>query len=382
MRFTADFDTLIERFSPRPENPIALAVSGGSDSLAMLLLADEWAKRLGRKLLVLTVDHRLRPEAVGEAEQVARTCKSLGHSHETLIWQTPRTSQNAARQARYELLAGAAKAHGAHCILTGHTFDDVVETAIIRRRHGVRDARVAGPTMAAPVPVWPEGRDTALLRPLIRTRRDDLRIFLRSRGEDWVEDPSNQKSQYERVRVRQFLKRHSKLAAIAGEFVERAQVERSASEVELATELAKIQVDVSGLINTGTARLTSELMILLARCASGSSTDPRGGAARQMLKDLAAPGSRQTLGGAWFQRTNEGMIVGRDPAPVSNPAHTDLFDGRYVRDEVATLPTGEDMAFLVRQSAPPDLHWREIVSDRLAHLALCYQTPLLNPVQT
>ena len=116
----------------------ALAVSGGSDSLALLYLAHEWAKVTGRALVVLTVDHRLRPEAKQEAEMVATLCAKLGHTHRTLTWATPRASQAAARRARYVLLAQAARAQNARILMTGHTFDDVVETAMIRRRRGVR----------------------------------------------------------------------------------------------------------------------------------------------------------------------------------------------------------------------------------------------------
>lgn len=381
MQLGADFYGLIRRFSPRADSPIALAVSGGSDSLALLHLTHDWAKQAGRELLVLTVDHRLRPEAKYEAERVAAISAELGHPHVTLTWETPRASQAAARQGRYELLAQATRRHDAACLLTGHSFDDVVETAMIRRRRGVRDASIAGPVLAAPVPAWPAGRSITLLRPLIHRSRSDLRTYLEARGQDWVDDPSNANPAYERVRVRAFLARHKRLGQLAKLFIRTQQEARSLDQRTLGENLSKVQVDPCGLIDTAAATLTPNLIKLLIRCASGSADDPRDGAVRQLLETLTSPGQRQTLGGAWLQRSKTGLLIGRDPATMSLSDQGDLFDGRFERDEMGNQPAGNDLPFLVRQSAPPGPHWREIISERLEHLVQCYQTPLLSPVQ-
>lgn len=381
MQFGADFQTLIERFSPHRNKPIALAVSGGSDSIALLHLAHEWAASDQRTLLVLTVDHRLRPEAKLEAERVATLSAQLGHHHETLVWEEPRESQAAARRARYALLARAARAHDAACLLTGHTFDDVVETALIRRRRGVRDASIAGPVLAAPVPAWPEGRFVTLLRPLIGMSRSDLRAYLRAFGQEWVEDPSNKKMVFERVRVRSLLARHPHLAEIAGAYVQTQQRTRAAQQCVLAEALCDVEIDASGLIETSSTEVSANALKLLIRCASGTSVDARDAAVRQLLASLTSPGQRQTLGGAWIQRTKTGFLIGRDPDSRARSGEEDLFDGRYQRDAAANLPEATTLPFLVRQSAPPGPQWREIISERLAHLMRCYQTPLLNPVQ-
>ena len=382
MRFSADFDTLIERFSPHRSDPLAIAVSGGSDSLALLYLAHDWALRVDRTLLILTVDHQLRSESADEALAVSELSSALGHRHETLVWAHPQPGQATARRARYELLANAAREHGARVLLTGHTFDDVVETAMIRRRRGVRDVSIAGPALAAPVPAWPQGRSVTLVRPLIGATRSAFRKLLQSRGQSWVDDPSNLKLEYERVRVRQFLARHPQLAGIAGSYVRSCQVARSERQNVLARELIKIGVDQSGLIDTGAAEMSSELLRLLMRCASGTATDARETGIRQLLATLTRQGQRQTLGGAWVQRAKESYLIGRDPAAQSLAADGEIFDGRFIHDPAADLPPAKDLPFLVRQSAPPGSHWRELISERLAHLALCYQTPLLNPVQT
>ena len=381
MQFSADFQTLIERFSPHADSPIALAVSGGSDSLALLLLAHDWATRARRRLFVLTVDHKLRPEAKQEANTVAALSAELGQPHSTLEWETPRASQAAARRARYELLAQAARAHDAGCLLTGHTFDDVVETAMIRRRRGVRDASVAGPVMAAPVPAWPAGRSVALLRPLIQCSRSELRAYLKTRGQGWVDDPSNADPAYERVRIRAFLACHPRFSELAASFVRTQQKARSVQQGALAENLSRVQVEPSSLIDTTAATPSPNLLKLLIRCASGSADDPRDSAVRQLLAALTSPGQRQTLGGAWLQRTKTGFLIGRDPASGIRSEQGGLFDGRYERGTVEDQTTAANLPFLVRQSAPPDPYWREIISERLAHLIRCYQTPLLRPVQ-
>ena len=117
------------------------------------------------------------------------------------------------------------------------------------------------------------------------------------------------------------------------------------------------------------------------RCASGTADDAREGAVRYMMESLSEPGQRQTLGGAWVQRTKTGYLIGRDPASQSSDEDGHYFDGRFVKDVDSTLPETADQPFLVRQSAPPGPHWREIISERLEHLVRCYQTPLLTPVQ-
>ncbi|HTZ03200.1 MAG TPA: tRNA lysidine(34) synthetase TilS, partial [Xanthobacteraceae bacterium] len=140
---------------------LILAVSGGPDSTALLLLAARWAKsnRPAPKLLAVTVDHGLRPEAAGEAVQVKRLARRLGVSHRTLYWRgkKPRSGvQEAARNARYRLLANAAKRTGYAHILTAHTLDDQAETVLFRLARGSGLGGLAGMAHASPVPIGAE----------------------------------------------------------------------------------------------------------------------------------------------------------------------------------------------------------------------------------
>ena len=382
MKFGADFDALIARFSPKPEVPLAIAVSGGSDSLALLCLTDTWAKTQQRTLVIFTVDHQLRPEARTEARAVAELAADLGHTHRTLAWDDPKPTQSAARDARYRLICTAMRDCGATSLLLGHTFDDVVETALMRRRRGVRDASIAGPALAAPAPVWPGGRGMSLLRPLVGTSREALRAHLRQRGWDWADDPSNQSSAFERVRIRKFLERHPRLNDQSKRFVCKLQEKRHVDDTKTGQALARVRVRADGLIEIDDADASLRTLALLCRCASGTASEPRASAMRDLVDRLDASGKRQTLGGAWIQKSAGGFLIGRDPAMVAAPATGEVFDGRFERSASAGLPASEDQGFLVRHAAPACSDWREIISERIAHMALCLQTPRLHPVET
>lgn len=380
MQFGADFSALINRFAPDPHSPIALAVSGGSDSLALLNLSYEWSRREDRPLIVFTVDHGLRPAARGEADHVAALCNRMRVAHQTLIWEAPKPSQNAARRARYSLIAKAMASANANCLLTGHTLDDVIETVFIRRRRGVRGGLSAGPARAAPFPAWPAGRGMTVLRPLLRARRSALRDLLQNHDTVWIEDPSNQDESFERVQVRRFLQRHSRLREGLIPAITMLLAERAQLDVRMSLALAEVTVAPDGLIEVPTEHINLQdrvrLLSLLARIASGGDRDPRRHAVFDMVASLKEPGARHTLGGAWFQRTRTGFKIGRDPVQSNPPCEVSVFDGRYVRDPDAQIPPATETAFLVRHARPSDSNWREILSDRISHTSLCFQSEM------
>ena len=380
MKLGADFDALIARFSPNTDHPLAIAVSGGSDSLALLSLTDAWATDHQRALIVFTVDHQLRPEAKSEADAVARLASELGHKHQTLVWDDPKATQSAARKARYRLMCAAMHDHGAACPLLGHTLDDVVETALIRRRRGVRDASIAGPALASPAPVWPEGRGVSLVRPLIRVSREALQAHLQQRNWSWADDPSNHSTAFERVKIRQFLDRHPRLKSQSTRFVRALQDQRHLDDIALARALERVRVHPDGLIEIDDPDASLRTLSLLCRCASGTASEPRGSAMRELFSRLDAPGTRQTLGGAWIQKTANGFLIGRDPGISPKASSDSVFDGRFLRSKGAGLPEPCNQGFLVRHGSPPSSDWREIVSERIKHIARCYQTPHLEPV--
>lgn len=188
-------------FGPFESRPVlAVAVSGGRDSLALSLLAHEWAAARGGEAIGLTVDHGLRREAADEAAATQTLLQGQGMACKILHWSGSKPAhglQAAARAARYRLLFATCRRLGILHLLVAHHADDQAETVAMRAAHGSGPDGLAG--MAAVV----ERRDGRLLRPLLCVRRASLTAFLEARGLTWIEDPSNRDSRFERVRIRE-----------------------------------------------------------------------------------------------------------------------------------------------------------------------------------
>jgi tRNA(Ile)-lysidine synthase len=187
------------------QTPLAVAFSGGSDSLATLILTLDFAARRGRRVLALTLDHGLQEASRQWTQHCAMLAASLGAEPISLIWESERPSADAsglpaaARTARHRLLAREAKAHGAKVLIFGHTQDDQRESDWMRRSEGSTLGRLKA---WGPSPVWPEGRGVFLLRPVLNQSREDLRAFLTGKGLGWIEDPANQDPRFGRARAR------------------------------------------------------------------------------------------------------------------------------------------------------------------------------------
>ena len=170
--------------------------------MALLHLLHNIAPGLGIDLRAVTVDHGLRPGSDTEAAEVARCCTSLGIPHETLLWSDWDGSGNlqaAARDARYRLMAGWAAAHDIDAVALGHTADDQAETFVMRlaRRSGVDGLSAMAAHSVRGGTEW--------LRPLLGMRRAELRAYLLERGIGWAEDPGNEDTAFDRIRVRRAL---------------------------------------------------------------------------------------------------------------------------------------------------------------------------------
>jgi len=195
-------DDLTALFAPAAhQSNIALAVSGGGDSMALLHLAHRWARGRGVSLHALTVDHGLRPDSAAEAAGVAAFCAAHGIAHRILTWSGDGDGNlpDAARRGRYAAMADACTEAGATMLLTGHTLDDQAETVLMRLGRGSGVDGLAA--MRAMTPLW----GVQLFRPLLGLRREDLRDMLRGAGVAWVDDPTNEDRGYTRIRARDAL---------------------------------------------------------------------------------------------------------------------------------------------------------------------------------
>lgn len=203
-----DIDTVFLSLASRSRPGGVLAVSGGSDSLAMLHLARRWRDaraahvKTDVPLLVATVDHGLRPESAAEARHVAALAAHWGFEHVTLRWEgeKPTTGlQEAARDARYKLLVAVARERGFARIATAHTVDDLAETFMMRLSRG------SGLEGLSAVMRGTRREGVAIIRPLLELTRDRLRAELTRAGVTWIDDPSNEDERFTRVRWRKLM---------------------------------------------------------------------------------------------------------------------------------------------------------------------------------
>ncbi|MGD9544726.1 MAG: tRNA lysidine(34) synthetase TilS [Methylocystis sp.] len=205
---TEDLAAVTDSFEPRCEEALdllapypsaLLAVSGGPDSVALMLLCAQWSLRASRDIAVATVDHRLRKESRAEAEEVGRWARALGFAHHLLTWEDEKPAtrlQERARQARYALLADCARRIDASAIVLAHHADDQAETILFRLTRGSGVAGLAG---MAPIA---RSEGMTLLRPLLDFGKEEL-VAICARAEHvFFRDPSNDDESFARARLR------------------------------------------------------------------------------------------------------------------------------------------------------------------------------------
>ena len=180
---------------------VAVAVSGGADSMALALLTHGWASPRGIALTALTVDHGLRADSAAEAAAVAGWMGARGIAHHILAWHDrPRGNLQAeARRARYGLLENWCAANRVPVLLLAHHLEDQAETVLLRLGRGSGVYGLAGMAPEA-APAWPGA--PARVRPLLAVSKARLAATLRAAGQNWAEDPSNRNMAFARVRAR------------------------------------------------------------------------------------------------------------------------------------------------------------------------------------
>ncbi|MBD3663861.1 tRNA lysidine(34) synthetase TilS [Sulfitobacter sp. TSTF-M16] len=191
-----------DAFMAHPPAIVGVAVSGGGDSMALLHLMHGLCTLHGTRLRAVTVNHGLRADAATEADLVSRFCAKLGVPHDTLLWDAwdgTGNLQNEARNARYDLMAAWARQHNVSTIAIGHTADDQAETVLMRlaRRAGVNGLAGMSARWMRDGITW--------VRPLLAATRDDLRCYLQAQHIEWIDDPSNEDTRFQRVRARKAL---------------------------------------------------------------------------------------------------------------------------------------------------------------------------------
>jgi len=324
-----------------PKNePFAVAYSGGGDSTALLHMV------AARQPLVLIVDHNLSVGSAERTELAVKRAMAMGLRVVERQWGAPPEGvmQRQARVARYSLMGETCRTAGVRTLLTGHTLDDQVETQVMSE----------GAALMRPVthaPVWPGLRDVDVVRPMLSIKREALRAYNRRQGLEWIEDPANADAGYRRVAVRQSLKTDRK----AYRKTEQALAQRIHSDradaANALNELKNVEFDPGFARTHGDVGLS--LMQLLLGAVSGAETFPRS----QDVARRVGP-----LGGAIFQKTNEGWLITRDPGAVLGRAGVEPLPAQTLKAGVEMLWDGRVRIITFE----PGLHVKPIGDDTQA----------------
>lgn len=307
-KLTVAFDALWPPAGRPDDWKLGVAVSGGPDSLALLLLAAEaWPGRVE----AATVDHGLRKESAGEAEFVARACADLAVPHVTLcVTVSPGNMQSAARDARYAALAGWMGDRGLAALATAHHADDQAETLLMRLNRGSGVAGLAGVRARGVVP----GTRLPLLRPLLGWRRSELGAAVEAAGIVAVQDPSNADDRFDRVRLRKALVEADWLdvSAVAVSAAHLADAS-AALEWAAAREWSE-QVSEEGLAITYRPRAPRAIALrVLARIVAKLDGEEPRGAAVARLHDALTAGQPASIGALVARPSFEGWSFSKAP---------------------------------------------------------------------
>jgi len=353
-----------------PNTKIAVAVSGGGDSMALLhMLAQN-----GAGLRAVTVDHDLRKESAAEAQFVAETCRNLSVQHHILKWQNQGRSgnlQDAARRARQTLIGDWAKMQGITHIALGHTLDDQAETVLLRL------ARGSGVDGLSGMAVMRQDKGLTWVRPLLQVKRQALRDYLTAQNRTWIDDPSNDDPRFDRVKARLALAHLKDLGieaeglASTADKMRMARVSLETSTLDLLNTVANISdvgevmIDYPAFINAP-AELRFRLFAATLCWISGAPYRPRFDSLRALLDRLDT--KVQTLHGCTVQLKSGKLIVRREFARVQPSCPIDqIWDYRWQVTQVGET-SATHIAALGADGLAKCENWRDTGRDRQALL--------------
>lgn len=349
----AEFSTLMAGCGPLGGRPrLAVAVSGGADSLALALLAHDWARSQGGEAVALTVDHGLRAASAEEARAVGKWLGKAGLRHHTLKWNGPHPKtrvQEAARIARYDLLTQWCRANNVMYLLLAHHRDDQAETYFMRKERGSGPAGLAAMRAVTPPPGggyrWP-----LLVRPLLPVGKHALEGTLVARGQDWIRDPSNENADYERVRVRRQIQGapdpDALTARLVKEAADHARIRDRIDRDLCALYARSLTLSPHGFVRVSGVQdipegLVRDFWFRLLRTVGGRAYPPRGDRMETFIRKLGQGDFKgATLAGCYVLSAQSGLLVMREAAGI--------------QDDVPLSPELVwDRRFLIRSSLAP-----------------------------
>jgi tRNA(Ile)-lysidine synthase len=334
---------------------LGVAVSGGGDSIALLVLMARYANQTGIALHAISVDHGLRDGTDAELSLVSAQCAKLDVPHTVVYWtgwDGAGNLQSNARDARYDLIAKWAKNHDIDVVALGHTADDQAETLLMRM------ARGAGVDGLAAMAFESQRHGVTWLRPLLGAAREDLRVILRQENVTWAEDPSNENRDFERIRMRDALKalaplglNAQTLAVVASNMSDaRAALEwhtslaaKDACEATLGT----VRIDLKRY-NVLPVEIARRLLVRSIMWVNGANYSPRRGGISQVQNSIKN-GISSTVDGCQVVYKQGRIYVCRELNAVRGITGSidELWDGRWRltgpadRDGLSVRPLGQ-----------------------------------------
>lgn len=349
----------MDHLGPFEHAPVlAIAVSGGADSMALLLMVHAWAQARQGRAVALTVDHGLRRGSAEEARQVAAWCTMRHIEHHTLTWEKKsspalkdegnKITQADAREARYQLLVDWCHAQGVLHLLTAHHRDDQAETLCFRLARGSGIEGLAGMAMLS------DRQGVRLLRPLLGIPKQALQAYLAKQGQDWIEDASNQTSVYTRNVIRRAL-RHSPETVLqhAAELMQRLGNIRNIlnnKEASYLTKYAFLYPEGYGELHPDMFEHVPPGIALPAlgsfiTALNGETQPPRSDTLERLYKDLRSnTPKRRSCGRLIFSPYRDGYRVYREakavaPALAVCAGQRAQWDKRFLVSHQGSKPT-------------------------------------------
>jgi tRNA(Ile)-lysidine synthase len=325
-------------FEPAPR--VAVAVSGGADSMALSLLVAVWARAMGGSVLALIVDHGLRAESATEAGEAASRLQACGIAPRVLrltgLVHGPGLASRA-RAMRFAALTSACAEAGIVHLLLGHHAADQAETVLIRVLGGT------GPTGSAAMPALAEGAQIRLLRPLLRIPPLDLRAYLLRAGVAWTEDPSNDDVRALRPRLRMLRADREGAGAATSALVAAsaasgaARADQDALVAMLLSERVSFRPEGFAVIDG--RPLSPAALSALIQAVSGAAFPP----SPRQVAALAASPRPATLAGTRLVPSRDGLLLVREAAAMGPPVAAlpgAVWDGRFRLPLKSSPPAG------------------------------------------
>jgi tRNA(Ile)-lysidine synthase len=343
---------------PLPENVgLAVAVSGGPDSMALTLLLRAWAQAHQVRLQAFTVDHALRAEAAAEAAQVGRWCAALGVPHEILRWEHAAVTgrmQEQARGARYDLLAAACRRHGITTLALAHHLDDQAETVLLRFAKGSGIDGLAG---MRTISAWGDAERVTLFRPFLTIPKNRLIATCVAHDQEFVRDPGNETPRFARGRLR------GAMEILAAEGLDAMRLHDLAARAGLASDaladytqrllVRAARFDAAGYAELDLrlcwqepAEIQARALTALLRRIGGAAYAPKQAALMEVMAGWRAPEPpRRTLQGCEIAIKDGVCRVVREYAAIKDrlslaAGQSEVWDRRFRVTLTAAAPTG------------------------------------------